>query len=94
MIFNPMVSGGGSSGGASDVIGTCTLYDLMNQPKSVPIYAGIPPLDALVMFETTFDVEQTNAETAEYVSWATLTAGTYMIFRGVQDGDTFQEKVV
>lgn len=93
MIFNPMLSGGGG-GGTPAVIGTCTLYDLMNQPKSVPIYAGIPPLDALVIFETYYDVEQSNAETAEYISWASLASGDYMFFRGVQDGDTFQEKVV
>lgn len=80
--------------GTPAVIGTCTLYDLMNQPKSVPIYAGIPPLDALVIFETINDVEQTNAETAEYISWASLASGDYMFFRGVQDGDTFEEKVI
>lgn len=80
--------------GTPAVIGTCTLYDLMNQPKSVPIYAGIPPLDALVIFETINDIEQTNGETAEYISWASLASGDYMFFRGVQDGDQFEEKVM
>lgn len=93
MIFNPMLSGG-AGGGAQTVIGTCTLYDTMGRPSSVPIYQGFPPLDAIALFETLNDVEQTNAETAEYVAWASLASGDYLFYRGVQDGDSFREKVI
>lgn len=89
MIFNPILSGGGSGG--PTVVGNCTLYNAFGEGRQVPIYEGIPPLDMLVIFQTDYDVEQTNGDTAEYVSWAALTSGNYMLYRGVQDGDSFQE---
>ena len=87
MILNPILSGGGG-GGAQTVVGTCTLYDAFGKGQSVPIYQGFPPLN------TIYDVEQKNAETAEYVNWAALESGDYVFYRGVKDGDTFQEKMV
>lgn len=89
MIVNPILSGGGSGG--STVVGSCTLYDPFGVPKEVPIYQGIPPLDMLAIFSTDYDVVQMNGETAEYISWAALASGNYMLYRGVQDGDSFRE---
>lgn len=92
MIINPILSG--SAGGAQQVIGTCTLYDVSGTPSEIPIYQGVFPLDALAVFETLNDVEQVGGQTAEYVSWASLASGDFLFYRGVQDGDSFQEKVV
>ena len=83
-----------SGSGAQTVVGTCTLYDAFNKGQSVPIYQGFPPLDLLAIFHTSYDVEKKNAETAEYVSWAALESGDYVFYRGVKDGDSFQEKMV
>ena len=93
MILNPILSGGGA-GGAQTGGGTCTLYDAFGKGQSVPIYQGFPPLDLLAIFNTAYDVEQKNAETAEYISWAALESGDYVFYRGVKDGDSFQEKMV
>ena len=94
MIVNPMLSGGAAGAGAQTVIGTCTLYDLTGTAHAVPIYQGVAPLDGLAVFETMNDVEQTAGGPAEYVSWASLTSGDYLFYRGVQDGDQFEEKVI
>ena len=45
-------------------------------------------------FETINDVEQIAGGQAEYVSWASLASGDYLFYRGVQDGDQFEEKVI
>ena len=61
------------------------------QPKPAYVF---PPLDLLAIFNTAYDVKQKNAETAEYISWAALESGDYVFYRGVKDGDSFQEKMV
>ena len=94
MIVNPILSGGTAGAGAQAVIGTCTLYDLTGTAHAIPIYQGVAPLDGIAFFETINDVEQIAGGQAEYVSWASLASGDYLFYRGVQDGDQFEEKVL
>lgn len=96
MIVNPMIfgaQGAGSAGGAETVIGTCKLYDMHGGQVSYPIYQGIAPLDGFVMFKTLNGVTQTNGNDAEFVGYSMITAGDFMFFRGVKDGDSFQEEM-
>lgn len=94
MIVNPILCGSPAGAGAQTVVGTCTLYDLMGTAHAIPIYQGVAPLDGLAIFETINDVEQIAGGPAEYVSWASLAAGDYLFYRGVQDGDQFEEQVI
>ena len=96
MIVNPMVfgaQGAGGTGGAETVIGTCKLYDGRGGQTSYPIYQGIEPLDGFVMFKTMNSVVQANGDSAEFVGYGMITAGDFMFFRGVKDGDSFQEEM-
>lgn len=96
MIVNPVLFGGkgaGSGTGGAETIGTCTLYDTNQHSTSYPIYKGVAPLDGFVMFETLNSVVQSNDSNAEFVGYGIITAGEYMFFRGVKDGDSFQEEV-
>lgn len=81
-------------GTGETIIGECSLKDALGNPSSVPIHKGFAPIDSLAIFKTQYDVEQEGEATAEYISWAALESGDYVLYRGVKPGDIFQEKMV